>query len=100
MLHRDFQLLLNEEKRFEGIFILALMSYSIWFCVLIPLLSSPVGSSRAPRLQFPTQSFSILLSAYIVAGFVYEAVDLHIAEDHRGEASNLKVQPGPGCTWR
>ncbi|CAE7287524.1 ANK1 [Symbiodinium natans] len=82
ILRNDLLNLLNEEKGFEGVFSLALTSYSFNYCVLTPS-------------QGLTQLFSIALSAYGVASFLYEQVDLNLAEDQEHAAQDDEPSVGP-----
>ncbi|CAE7239821.1 ASZ1 [Symbiodinium sp. CCMP2592] len=82
IMRNDLLNLLNEEKGFEGVLSLALTSYSFNYCVLTP------G-------QGFTQLFSIALSAYSVASFLYEQVDLNLAEEEDQEDS---TDPGQVLT--
>eukprot|EP00435_Cladocopium_sp_Y103_P076157 s49_g79.t1 len=68
LLRDDLIALLHQEHGFEAFFSLAITSYSLLFAV-------------STAAQIPVQVFSILLSVYGLATFLYEQVDLELAED-------------------
>ena len=83
IMHKDLLEMLNEEKSFEGALSLALTSYSFFFCTLTPV-------------QAIVQAFSITLSAYDVAGGLYELIDLNLIEKSAPSMSQ-EMQTGFLC---
>ncbi|CAE7944453.1 Kidins220 [Symbiodinium sp. KB8] len=81
IMHKDLLEMLNEEKSFEGALSLALTSF--FFCTLTPV-------------QAIVQAFSITLSAYGVAGGLYELIDLNLIEKSAPSMSQ-EMQTGFLC---